>query len=76
MVQKQGQTQNSKATSPRASSQEELQINQGEFAKQKLPESNIRKGGSVVVPWKEHKLRSQTDLVLPPTHQLGRLSDS
>lgn len=38
---------------PRASSQKELQISQGEFVKQKLPESNIRKGGRTAVRWKE-----------------------
>lgn len=36
-----------------ASSQKELQISQGEFVKQKLPESTIRKGGRTAVPWKE-----------------------
>lgn len=75
MVRKPHHNQNPKATIPRALSQEELQVIQDESVKQKLPDSNIRKG-RIVVPWKEQSPRSQTDLVLPTTYQLGRLSDS
>lgn len=70
------QTQNSKATPPSASSQEELQISQGEFVQQKLPDSNIRKGGRMGSTTERQRLRSQTDLALPAIRQLGRLSDS
>lgn len=43
MVQKLGQTQNSKAVPHRASSQEELQISQDESVKQKLQDSDIER---------------------------------